>query len=544
MNQVQEILKARTLREIYHTLYSAASTDNSLGPKELTNILDKLTRVVDILEEPRDSRTVQNVTQKKVLQISDVTVLLDFTAGFPPKIFLTSMLENLIGIYPELNTLIGITPDQAPQLKSLISELHIKNTSQIKHIEIKTPNPLPGTVWNALVSNVTTAVVLIGKDLIFFDMDAQLEMSLESLQSLGVPIVGGAYRYTNGHWYIGCQQSAMRNYSLVYASGYDKSKSSCVYCDHIDGPFMAYTDLIVKIPFSEVLNNHTLYNDYFLSVSLRGYESIICPNSMFHLKDRKDTFAVQSWIDFANKWRFDHIVIDSVKIQIPCAEQTFKCSGSRLNDLREGIGLPPCCLQELADQIKFLMTVSEQHGIISAVAAGNLLGALKFNGILPWELDADIFFDNTGNASYSVIKSIESFFNNAGYGIIEQALKSKAFNLYKKGSSWTVEWYGGLHRRNHTPPYYKNLGIEPTKINLDGSWLRTFANPALTSWLDYKPEIFRHSQHNRVHNIRYNAQYKPRDWLECKKPAPGRHNCLEQYPTDGNLPFRDPRLHG
>lgn len=464
--------------------------------------------------------------------LSDVTMLLDYRSFGLNSSLKEASINNLISLYPTLNVLIAISRHKFREVKEIYSNL--------KSVDIYPQNSTPGSVWNDLLARVTTPVVLVGRNIIYIDKDMELEKALNELNLLGVSAVGGAIRNKNGHWYMGCMQYALRNYSLVYTGGYYHSKHSCVFCKHIDGPFIIDTDTARKVKFDAHLGKQTLYNDFFLRLGLKKLKSAICPYSMFHVSSRTRAQGFKPWVKFALKWSLHSIKFDTHKIEIPCLLQKYQCKG-----LEKGRALAPCCMKNLAKAINFLFNISESNNIVSAVYAGTLLGALKFNSLVPYDIDSDISFFGHNRTSYVKAKGLMPLFRKHGYKIVDASDVHGKYNVFIiRKNGCIIEWYDGLDYRDvgHEERYkrYKYLGLKPTMVNLDGTWLRTVGNPGLSMWQHYKPEIYKHSQHNRHYGIYFGAPYMPRPWIKCDHPALGGHNCLDQYEIDGNLQFREP----
>ena len=77
------------------------------------------------------------------------------------------------------------------------------------------------------------------------------------------------------------------------------------------------------------------------------------------------------------------------------------------------MAVPPCCLDNLITAIKFVMRKCHENHIACELIEGTLLGAVKFQSVLPWERDADIAF-YAGQFDRLIIMAAD--FKKVGYG--------------------------------------------------------------------------------------------------------------------------------
>lgn len=61
---------------------------------------------------------------------------------------------------------------------------------------------------------------------------------------------------------------------------------------------------------------------------------------------------------------------------------------------------------ELLNMVTIVSKILENNGIPYFIAFGTLIGAVKFEGFLPWDDDVDLFlFDETYDAAINVLES-------------------------------------------------------------------------------------------------------------------------------------------
>lgn len=442
------------------------------------------------------------------------------------------VLKQVRRIYPNIAVLMATRRAEAN---------HFADINVLHRLDVENEATRPATVWNSLLSRVTTPFAFIGRKLLHFDTDASLERLVREISTQGAGIIGGATRTLDGRWSIDCYQMSHRNYTLVYRQGYHLSRRECLRCNHIQGPFVVRTSLLRSHPLDDNIPATTLFEDYFLSLLERGVDVVVCPDVMFHvtfpdgLTDQKHT-----WIMVAAKWRLNRIRTASGHLHV------FMCSDIHMDcSFTTGLAVPPCCLEVLSKQIKFIMRTCEENHIICELQEGTLLGAVKLGKVLPWERDGDITFLSSNFSSLAALKGL---FSSGGYILkesgstrccVEDKLAGGVFTVVSSGahSPWTIEMYG-YHRTDSEALLQK--GLQPTKVFLDGAWVAAPRNPGKHLRNRYGHDIYKHVQH-WISLGKYNGwdEYIPTGFTPC--PLPGRHDCLDVFSVDGNLQFEDPR---
>ena len=463
----------------------------------------------------------------KPLSVSkNISILLDLTSG-PPKewenLSPETMVRSISRLYEGIKIIVAVLP--SGKLSALTK---LPNVATLVMAEERSPL---WVVWDSLVKKAWTKYVLVGRGLVYFDQDANLERLLGVLEEDAVGIAAGAFRTPDGHWFMGCHQSVMRNYSLSYFAGYSKSRHSCVFCHYLDGPFIAKTSLLRQVGFSpKMAALNVLIADLFLTVSKKT-QMVVCPDVMFHVKNTS-SYDVHDWLPLGRKRELDHININNKIIQFPCPVQV--CPTHQYM----GLGVTPCCLQMLADQLKFVAKTFDKNGVIYSLDSGTMLGTLKFNGILPWELDSDMAVPIENE---TILLSLHKYFRKNGFNVTDPERTSYYETiLYVCNSEWKIELFVGKPLDHFNDGNYSLSSLAPTQVNLNGMWMRWVPNPGRYVYEEYRTEIYQHAQHNIDYGESWALPYKgATDFRGCKRP--GHHACLDQYPTDGVLQFGEPR---
>ena len=266
---------------------------------------------------------------------------------------------------------------------------------------------------NQLVAEIKTPFVYLSRNMKSMVTHADLQRQIDVMKSIpnAVAVGNAIVNVSNGHWSHGCTQMRLRNYVLKYERGYYKSVHSCIKCDALDGPFLVKTDFLQQNNFNVVLN-HGYYEDWFLRIqgySWRGNSPKRGKSDGIRVKNGDTPLGlVYSCPDVTSLGTIPEI--DSLKmakmadlwdikkvIHSNGNSFWFGCKSILLKQGRKchvgrGMSVPPCCLNNLMTAIKLIMRKCSEYKIACELMDGTLLGALKFQNILPWERDADIAF--------------------------------------------------------------------------------------------------------------------------------------------------------
>jgi len=382
--------------------------------------------------------------------------------------------------------------------------------------------------------------VLVARDLSHFNTYAHLERQIYMISvSELVAVAGGAFRNLTGHWKVGCYQTDIRNYFLRIVEGYKHSARGCMFCDHLEGPFVARTVLMKEIKLNQELPGDVLFTDWFLRVKQGNILVMNCPDAMYFTQGRSN-FNEQShqkqssWLLLAKQWQVHRIFVSpNVVYLFSCKEVGLSCRTSRR--LKEHL-MPSCCLVQMARAWKVLDEFASRYGIGYELDSGAMLGAVKLRTHLPWDVDADVRFDTR---EYPTFFKKQKMFNIKG-------LKLKSFNRERKGyfQIWTPEiniemWGSDTLTSIFLPADVREV---PTRVYMLGAWVRGVANPGLYAWNKYGLDYLKHSPiwGWTGHNSSTHG-YPTRTWPPC--PNPQHHACLDHYPTDGSIDFVPQMLH-
>ena len=436
------------------------------------------------------------------------------------------VLHDIYVAYPKLTVHLAV---QERILLPMDAKLNV-----IQHVFGK--RPAASDAWNQLVEHATTEYVLVGRRIERFIWHAMLERMVRVVAELGVDAVGGSLRTPDGHWSMGCQHTRLRNYTLTYRDGYHKSTNSCAYCDYIPSPFVSRTLTLRAVTF-QMASSETVFHDYFLRLSQEHKLVMSCPDAMFYVLPDVETDSLfrEQWIPTIQANSLNHVnLADGRYLRFSCEEA--KTSFSRTG----GVIVPVCQVESLLKAVIETMDICQKIGLFCHLDGGTTVGAIKFNGILPWERDADISYVTSTTITFW---DHRDEFIALGYQLSlknpEECPKFDTgngqclhFNL--NVPHWRIELWGATPQL--MTDFLRENGVESTKLFIGDRWMNAPTNPALNSRNRYGYELLKHAEHWLDTGFSTSwVPYNPGTYIKC--PKPGSQMCLDQYRTDGNMDF-------
>jgi len=395
---------------------------------------------------------------------------------------------------------------------------------------IKVDDANLGKGWNMLIRKVSTPYVLVARDVFHFTWLTQLERQIRVVSRIpNVGVAGGSYRNFSGHWKAGCVQTTMKNYVLQYQEGYYHSRNECMFCDYLQGPFVAKTKLL---KFDESLPNEVIFEDWFLRVVEDGHLTMSCPDAMYFTTDYSvysKTIDKKVWKPLAKKWELNRVLLPKG------VKHSFSCKDIGLQCIAQSQLLPVCCQEEYADALAFLQRFSDKNNISFELDTGSALGGVKFNGLIPWDVDGDLIALTSDIEIFGKSETVDYFRKN---GYILSGYKpdgSRYVDITFNGFDIEV-WGMSIVTNTQFLPLELQKHATFTKANIRGNWIDTAFSPGLFSRNRYGKEILKHSQSWRKVKLESSfSEYNPGSFEPCDKPE--HHACLWNFPADGNIPF-------
>jgi len=344
---------------------------------------------------------------------------------------ITDQINSILLVHPGVRIILSIRSN------SYVIYGNIFITKEVKCVT-HNAGDTEGKIWNSLVKKAKTEYILIGREISKVDENIHTQRLIREMETLNITVAAGSIRDQFGHWRIGCYQRALRNFTLVYHEGYDESFKECVFCDHVDGPFVIRTRDALRLKFDEHISLGVFENFFFRI----GYDNtIVCPDSMFRVDSKPRSQLYKDWIPFAKKLDLYKLkFVPGFEIVFPC-EEPYRCFKGKY------YACHPCCLSDLASLVIQTMNICTNSHSVCELDTGTLVGAVKLGKVLPWEVDGDIMFlasnfsamNTTGSdlaipglkfkVGYPAIRNKNNGFNKTGY-----------FSLTSK--YWDVEMWG------------------------------------------------------------------------------------------------------
>jgi len=472
-----------------------------------------------------------NCTNAKPIR-SVISILVN-TVAYPKEdeIHVENVLKGITETYPTVQVHLATRSTEMkrdPEKYNNIDVIRLDDTKLSK-------------AWNTLITRTSTPYVLVARDIFHFTWLTQLERQIRVVSQIpNVAVAGGAYRNVSGHWKAGCVQTKLKNYVLEYQEGYYHSKNECMFCDYLQGPFVTKTSLL---KLDENLPDEVVFDDWFLRVVEGGNLAMTCPDAMFFTIDYNSYSRITDknvWTPLAKKWELNRVLLpQGVKHSFTCQNIGFKCDNYAQNAL-----LPVCCQEMFADALSFFKTFADKNNVRFELDSGSVLGGVKFNGIIPWDIDGDVFVLSTEFEIFNKIETIDYFRKN-GYSLTEYVSpmldgKKYMYDGFVKitFNKFFIEVFGTNVMSNtlYLPRELQNRHQTFTKANIRGNWVDTKFSPGLYARNRYGREILKHSQSWRKVGLAHSfGDYEPGSFGPCENSM--HHACLHSFPGDGDIPF-------
>ena len=414
------------------------------------------------------------------------------------------------------------------------------NETSLKDVKVQKTKDL-STVLNEVIDKIVTDYVFIGRNLVHYNQYSKFQRLMRVISSHNVQVVSGSYRNLTGHWTPGCIQIYMKNYALNLQEGYKKSVDGCMLCHFVPGSFVLSKNLTRIHKFSNFPED-LMFLDFFLDLSLNNIKVVSCVDVMSYTSQGLSYGEATNlfWRKLATKWAFNSITLpNNNKLKFTCKVLKISCKSS----LTKQYLLPPCCIDRFRETLNCLTSVLCKHGVRYEVVTGSSLGAVKFRGYMPWDIDVDLSYKVEDNDK---IFRLKSEFAENGCPLSDQKChrKERCYVVAVRGTAGMfIDFWPRLPQiKIYLDGYHKY----PTKVRYEGFWMSTYHSPGFFARNKYGPNYLQHSRSWRFtggdtqhHNYSGAGQFPTcfhYDHSSKFNPYVA-HACLGNFPADGNLNF-------
>ncbi|KAF6025300.1 hypothetical protein EB796_016385 [Bugula neritina] len=287
----------------------------------------------------------------------------------------------------------------------------------------------------------------------------------------------------------------------------------------------------MQVPLKGGMTSVSGFALWFLELVKLKKIILSCPDSMSYVDNIDGESERGQWLDLVKHSQVEEIYLGQrAHFQYGCNEANTRCPA----DKPPSLALSHCCMNELSLGVKTVMRACKDHNMICELNDGTLLGSLKFEGTLPWEVDADLSVDSN---NFTAVRDI-----------LAPYLKSKNLSFRDSKTYYRfytpMRWFIEIFSISSTDTSrLSKAGISPTRVLLDGEYVATPQSPGLFGRNRYSSEMYQHANHWRKRGGTSSWQfYEAGKFAECVKP--GHQSCLDQFVADGSLRFNQNLLRG
>ena len=467
---------------------------------------------------------------------------------------------------------------RVPDSKSAIQNSEIKQKTALV-----IDSPVNKKVDTSHVNKVYTAKVTdtLEKSLSTLVMDSKLEVVIlthgtfidlsdtSRMQKLVGPIlsgkadlVGSTIIDEQGKWKLGCYLKKILWFQYRIYNGYDLKASNkadgYLDCDYIGGAFAIRKDIL-----KDFLNIYKKispsYASLFNYMADKDMVIKLCVNCVSVQQTASEKLFPYNRAGFAN-----FLVANKLSKFIPPHDKALEleCAQAKINcwPLKgKGILISKCCIKELDDLLLNTLKEMDSRKWSYNLIAGTLIGSIKLEQTLPWELDHDFQLSSDKllplkSLSGTFIKKYGYRFIYELYGKFPNCVKSKGYIcgwIGIKSKNWRLEvpgrgtLYSDINRIGADVTQattYQNSHVKTncTLSLMSGYWVQSLSNPGNYLRLKYGKNFLKHVKHIISNGLSRDANYLKRSvykWTDCARP--GYHACHSELPVDGNLGYRD-----
>ncbi|VDP73315.1 unnamed protein product [Echinostoma caproni] len=363
--------------------------------------------------------------------------------------------------------------------------------------------------WRILAQEARTKYILVARNMVTFSEHTDIDRLLRVLNDWALDIVGGAVRLEpEGQWHAGCYKTAVKNFTIRFQPGYDRSVQSCAYCDYISSPFLIRRALFLE-HWQERLTGRTLpFVDMFLQlvhksvqyhgVTVRTNHVVSCFDVLFHVAGNNASRGTGGggdqglsetpksiWLQLAKLWIVSRILLPGpIKHTWNCSEVDINCE----NFAQPGYVMPPCCLWELAYCVNAFFQFALRENVSICFTSDSLLTALKVTGgLAPWTHEFEVTWDVYQLATLG--RFVQRSLDPSGVCTLTQreylTMERERFETCARHAHaaclhhtlTSFNWRIQLAGRAKLLCSRKGMFVRSTRVSMLGHWVPTVYNP-------------------------------------------------------------------
>lgn len=209
-----------------------------------------------------------------------------------------------------------------------------------------------------------------------------------------------------------------------------------------------------------------LLTSLFIQTSLRGWVARVLDISFSrvhqplltssHNQWKSDNLAKANRLQLFRDFGIKRVILEDQKEQwFGCSKETPRCFGTIHEDTPEYLyqnrWTPPCCLKALRETAKYVINVLEASGVRYWLEGGTLLGAARYQDLIPWDYDVDlgIYLEDIPNCE---------LLRNAESGSIVD-VKGFVWEKAIEGDFYRVQYSERNHLHVDLWPFYPKNGL-------------------------------------------------------------------------------------
>ena len=135
-----------------------------------------------------------------------------------------------------------------------------------------------------------------------------------------------------------------------------------------------------------------VFMDFFFKLREKGKLILVCPDLMYNTgQNQPATPNKIDWLRLAKKWTLQGISNDlgpKKMLTFECHQVDLKCDPEVQTKSRL---VPWCCMEAAYHIVKTMNLIHQAIGVHYELDSGSLLGAVKLNNFIPWDIDGDIY---------------------------------------------------------------------------------------------------------------------------------------------------------